>query len=271
MAFAGSKTEMHWRPESSAAWREATESARPVLVEVWAYWCQPCKRMDEEVWADARVIEAAKKFVQISVDVSSRDQTQVGGITLGNYGIHIVRAVPTVILLDPWGETLFVHEGFVHRAEMAAALAQIPADYSAVRAQREALLSHRDNSRTLASVGLLYQRNSAFGIANRYFKEALSGSGAKEDERQREQLMFRNRRQRSPPRGLEGCAQAPRRVPSCIPRFGAPGPSVVRICGRRCPAEQNQGRPTARRRAALSVPKLSDGRRGEPSTRGAPR
>ena len=190
MAFAGSKTDMHWRPESAGAWMVATESARPILVEVWADWCQPCKRMDQEVWANARVIDTAKKFVQISVDASRRDPSQIGGIVLGKHGIHLVKALPTVMLLDPWGETLSVNEGFVYPAEMAAMLAQIPADYSTVRVQREALLSDRNNSRALASVGILYQRNSAFGIANRYFKEALSSSGAKEDERQREQLMF---------------------------------------------------------------------------------
>ena len=190
MAFAGSKTDMHWRPESEGAWMEATESARPILVEVWADWCQPCRRMDQEVWANERVIETAKKFVQISVDASRRDPSQIGGIVLGKHGIHLVKALPTVMLLDPWGETLFVNEGFVHPDEMAAMLAQIPPDYRAVRAQREALLSHRDNSRALASVGMLYQHNSAYGIANRYFKEALSSSGAKEDERQREQLML---------------------------------------------------------------------------------
>ena len=73
---------------------------------------------------------------------------------------------------------------------MRALLAQIPSDYSSVRAQREALLSHRDNSRALATLGLLYQRSSTFEIANRYFKEALSGSGAREDDRLREQLTF---------------------------------------------------------------------------------
>ena len=81
------------------------------------------------------------------------------------------------MLLDPWGESLAVYEGFVHSDENGCSLMQIPADCGAVRAQREALLSHRDNSRALASVGLLYQRNCAFGIASRYFKEALSGSG----------------------------------------------------------------------------------------------
>jgi len=190
MAFGGSTTGMQWKQESGAAWSEATESARPVLVDVWADWCEPCRRMEQEVWADTRVIEGAKKFVQISIDRSNRQRSRLGGITLGTYGIHMVKVLPTVMLLDPWGESLAVYEGFVHPAEMAAILAQIPADYSSVRAQREALLSHRDNSRALASVGLLYQHSSAFGIANRYFKEALSGSGAKEDERQRETLMF---------------------------------------------------------------------------------
>jgi thiol-disulfide isomerase/thioredoxin len=190
MAFAGSKTNMHWVPESASAWDEARESAHPVLVEVWADWCPPCRRMDREVWNQARVIEAANKFVQISFDASRRDETHIGGISLGKYGVHNVKVLPTILVLDPWGETLAVYEGFVYPPELLAGLGQIPADYSAVRVQREALLSHRDNSRALASVGMLYQRNSTFGVANRYFKEALSGSGAREDEAQREQLQF---------------------------------------------------------------------------------
>ena len=190
MAFAGSKTNMHWIPESGSAWDEAKESARPVLVEVWADWCPPCRRMDREVWNQPRVIEAADKFVQISFDASRRDETHIGAISLGKYGVHAVKVLPTILVLDPWGETLTVYEGFVYPAELLAALEQIPADYSAVRVQREALLSHRNNSRALASVGMLYQHNSSFGIANRYFKEALSGSGSREDEAQREQLQF---------------------------------------------------------------------------------
>ena len=151
MAFAGSKTNMHWIPESASAWDGAKESARPVLVEVWADWCPPCRRMDREVWNQARVIEAANKFVQISFDASRRDETHLGGISLGKYGVHTVRVLPTIMVLDPWGETLAVYEGFVYPAELLARLEQIPADYSAVRVQREALLFQDRKSTRLNS------------------------------------------------------------------------------------------------------------------------
>lgn len=188
--FAGNNSGMHWKLESGAAWKEARDTAHPILVEVWADWCPPCRQMEREVWSDASVTEAANRFVQISIDVSRRDEGHIGGVTLGSHGLYTVNAVPTVLLLDPWGEILASTEGFVYPKDMGAMLAQIPADYSSVREQREALLSDRDNSRDLAAVGMLYQHNSSFSLANRYFKEALAAPGAKEDDRMREQLMF---------------------------------------------------------------------------------
>jgi len=146
--------------------------------------------MDRVVWSNAHVIEASQKFVQISVDMSRRDKNRLGGITLGKSNIQMVRALPTIMLLDPWGETLLVVEGTASVRELTAVLNGIPADYSSIRAQREALLSRRNNSRALADVGLFYQRGSSIEIANRYYKEALSGSGAKEDDRLREELTF---------------------------------------------------------------------------------
>jgi thiol-disulfide isomerase/thioredoxin len=190
LVFAGSKSDMRWQPDSGASWNVAKEQARPVLVEVWADWCPPCRRMNEEVWSNAKVIEAARNFVPISVDMSRRHEGQLGAITIGSSRPQMVRALPTVVILDPWGETLSAKEGFVYPSDLVAMLSQIPPDYTSVRAEREALISHRDNSRALAQLGLLYQRSSAFELANRYYREALSGSGTKEDERQREQLKF---------------------------------------------------------------------------------
>ncbi|HLK21750.1 MAG TPA: thioredoxin family protein [Bryobacteraceae bacterium] len=190
LSLAGTKSDMHWKPEAPGVWDEAAQSARPMLVEAWADWCEPCRWMDRVVWSNAHVIEASQKFVQISVDMSRRDKNRLGGITLGKSNIQMVRALPTIMLLDPWGETLLVVEGTASVRELTAVLNGIPADYSSIRAQREALLSRRNNSRALADVGLFYQRGSSIEIANRYYKEALSGSGAKEDDRLREELTF---------------------------------------------------------------------------------
>ena len=102
LVFAGSKSDMHWKLEVPGVWDEAAQTARPMLVEAWASWCEPCRQMDREVWNDARVIEASQKFVQISVDMSRRDPLRLGGITLGKSLTHTVRALPTIMLLDPW-------------------------------------------------------------------------------------------------------------------------------------------------------------------------
>ena len=39
-------------------------------------------------------------------------------------------------------------------------------------------------------MGAFYESSAAFGIANRYYREALKGKGAKEDRGLREELMF---------------------------------------------------------------------------------
>lgn len=190
LCFGPAKADMHWRPRSDAAWRDAKEQGRPLLIEVWADWCRPCQRMDREVWSDARVIAAARKFVQVSVDISRADMTSAESLIFGTHGVHPIQVLPTIILLDPWGDVILFNEGYIQVSELAPMLNEVPADYNPVRTARESLLSDRNNSRALVTVGLLYQRSTAYGVANRYYREALTKAGAKENERQREEILF---------------------------------------------------------------------------------
>lgn len=184
---AASKADMHWRPLSEQLWTEAKEQGKPVLLEFWADWCGPCNRMDRDVWTDPRVVEAASKFVKVSVDHSGH---HVSGDTFGTFSTHMVRALPTVIIADPWQEVLLVSEGFVHPQELIALLQGIPADFRPMQKASEALRANRSNVRALQAVGVFYQQTGALGIANRYYRDALTKPDARNLPDLREQLLF---------------------------------------------------------------------------------
>ncbi|MFN7999073.1 MAG: hypothetical protein U0Q18_35960 [Bryobacteraceae bacterium] len=87
-------------------------------------------------------------------------------------------------------EVLVLTEGYRHVSEVLAILGEIPAEYNEVRKWLDALEEDRNNSVALQRVGMLYQNSKAFGIANRYYRDALKCTGAKEDDILRENLMF---------------------------------------------------------------------------------
>ena len=187
---AQSKASIDWKNYSDAVWKVARDSGRPLLVEAWGDWCPPCRKMDLEVWSDPRVAALSKKFVCVSMKIARRGLTPDQELTFGSHGRYNVNAFPTILIMDPWREVLVLTEGYQYTKEFLAMLREIPADYNAVRTWRDALEKDRNNSRALAQVGALYQDSTAFGIANRYYREALKCNGAKEDNSLREDLMF---------------------------------------------------------------------------------
>jgi thiol-disulfide isomerase/thioredoxin len=185
-----SKSQIDWKNRSDELLLSARQTGKPFLVEVWADWCQPCRRMDREVWSDPRIIAESQKFVCLSVDVSRAKNGKYDDAIRGLHGNYPVHVIPTFFILDPWGEVILVNEGFIGANEFAAILREMPSDYTPVRTWREALVTERDNSRALQQVGLLYQKSMAFGVANRYYREALQCGGAREDESLTQELRF---------------------------------------------------------------------------------
>jgi thiol-disulfide isomerase/thioredoxin len=129
-----SKADIAWRNDADSAIQFARQNAKPILYEYWATWCEPCKRMDREVWSQPRVIAAARKYVAISVEI--RQQTFVDP----RFGVQVI---PTVIVTDPWGRILARQEGLIRASEMIAMLEPYPADFTEVSKWGEALQENR--------------------------------------------------------------------------------------------------------------------------------
>ncbi len=74
----------------------ALEAGKPVMVDFYADWCAPCKELDEQTFADPRVVEALGRFQALKLDVDDRAVKPL----LTRYNVI---GPPTVLLFDADG------------------------------------------------------------------------------------------------------------------------------------------------------------------------
>ncbi|HKV40783.1 MAG TPA: thioredoxin [Blastocatellia bacterium] len=73
--------------------QDVLQSDKPVLVDFWAEWCQPCRQLSPTVEAVAQRYEGKAKVVKLNVD----DSPETGQ----RYGI---KGIPTLILFKAGSE-----------------------------------------------------------------------------------------------------------------------------------------------------------------------
>ncbi len=171
-----------WKNNYNNAMSVAKETGKPLLIEFWATWCGPCKQMEAEVWPDAKVVSNAKKFVAVAVDVD-RDK--------GTASLFHVRVIPTIVLADPWGNTIVRVEGYQSINQMAAMMNPIPRDFSPINESNSILEKDKKNTSALQDVAQFYMRIGAADMSNRYFSDALKTDGAKTNANVREDIMLK--------------------------------------------------------------------------------
>lgn len=89
-----------WAPYSQAALEAASAQGRPVLIDVSAEWCLPCKEMDEYTFSDPRVVEAAGRFTALRADITSSVSDDVARFQTQ----YRILGAPTIIFIDGLGQ-----------------------------------------------------------------------------------------------------------------------------------------------------------------------
>ena len=88
--FNGEPAEM----SASRLERQIAKSDIPVLVDVWAPWCGPCRVMGPQFAAAAAKAEPAMRFVKLNSDAAPELSTRLA-----------IRSIPTMLLFENGKET----------------------------------------------------------------------------------------------------------------------------------------------------------------------
>ncbi|CAI9682576.1 thioredoxin [Elizabethkingia anophelis] len=94
----------------SAKFNELIQSERPVLIDFFATWCQPCKVMSSVLNTVKRNVEEEARIVKIDIDQYQAIATEYG-----------VRSVPTLLIFKK-GELLFRQSGVMDVNSLTAEL-----------------------------------------------------------------------------------------------------------------------------------------------------
>lgn len=131
-----------------------------------------CDAMEETVWSNAAVMEAASRFVPVLTgDTSDRTLTRR----------YEAATMPTTLIADPWGNEIVRLVHYVDAPRIIRILNAVPRDFSALAPIAVALRRDPRDGETLLKAAAFYEGVRLPEIAEKYYERAAGSDAARAD------------------------------------------------------------------------------------------
>ena len=166
--------EIVWQEDLGQALALARDLNRPVLVDFYADWCAPCRKMERDFWPREDVTKlTTEKFVCVQLDFDRQRRLAAR---------YRIKSIPAVLVLDPWGQEIASRFGFGNNvARYLDVMKAVPESFADVAGWQAAVEADGENVAALRSLGEAYFHMGLIAASNKLYERATRTRAAHQD------------------------------------------------------------------------------------------
>ncbi|WKV11215.1 thioredoxin domain-containing protein [Marivirga harenae] len=176
-----SYSQVSWLNNEKIAKAIATEKDQLILMDFWATWCGPCRKMDSDMWNTEEFKALSENFVPLKIDIDREKELARS---------YNVRSIPHVVLVTASGEIVWEQTGYSHSAPYEKILKNLPESLNGINTKLltlsedfndEAYFSIGDSYLELAMENSEDLKRGFFALSDNYYKEITKNSDSNEN------------------------------------------------------------------------------------------